>query len=121
MKEFPILGPDSVKTHVVAQAFKALMPAKYLEFHRALMSEQGRATEQVAIDTAVKLGANEAQLREKMKDPSLAEAFQINYQLANALNITGTPSYIIGNEVVPGAIGIDGLAQKIAEKRDSNG
>ncbi|PYE88231.1 DsbA family protein [Phyllobacterium leguminum] len=121
MKEFPILGPDSVKAHIVAQAFKALMPEKYLEFHRALMSLQGRATEQTAIDTAVKLGANEAQLREKMKAPDLAEAFQVNYQLANALNITGTPSYIIGDQVVPGAIGIDGLAQKIAEKRDGNG
>ncbi|MBR7518288.1 thioredoxin domain-containing protein, partial [Mycobacterium tuberculosis] len=34
MKEFPILGPDSTKAHIVAKAFKALMPEKYLEFHR---------------------------------------------------------------------------------------
>ncbi|PRD42036.1 disulfide bond formation protein DsbA [Phyllobacterium phragmitis] len=121
MKEFPILGPDSVKAHMVAKAFQSLMPGKYLEFHRALLGQQGRATEQTAIDTAVKLGADETQLREKMQAPEIATAFQDNYQIANALNITGTPSYIIGEEVVPGAIGLDGLAQKIAEQRDANG
>ncbi|WP_420961796.1 DsbA family protein [Brucella sp. IR073] len=121
MKEFPILGPDSVKAHIVAQAFKALMPEKYLEFHRTLLGNQGRATEDSAIALAVKLGADEAKLREKMKAPDITEAFQINYQLANALNITGTPSYIIGNEVVPGAIGLEGLAEKIAEQRKGNG
>jgi len=121
MKEFPILGPDSVRAHVVARAFKSLMPEKYLEFHRALLGQQGRATEQAAIDVAVKLGADETQLREKMKAPDIATAFQDNYQIANSLNITGTPSYVIGNEVVPGAIGLDGLAQKIADQRDANG
>ncbi|GGA81547.1 DSBA oxidoreductase [Brucella endophytica] len=121
MKEFPILGPDSVKAHIVAQAFKALMPEKYLEFHRALLGNQGRATEDSTIALAVKLGADEAKLREKMKSPEITEVFQTNYQLANALNITGTPSYIIGNEVVPGAIGLEGLAQKIAEERKGNG
>jgi protein-disulfide isomerase len=121
IKEFPILGPDSVKAAVVAEAFKALMPEKYLEFHRALLGNQGRATEQSAIDVAVKLGADEAKLREKMKSPEIAEIFQTNYQLANALNITGTPSYVIGNQVVPGAVGINELAEKIAEQRDGNG
>ncbi|YBV97582.1 DsbA family protein [Phyllobacteriaceae bacterium JZ32] len=121
MKEFPILGPDSVRAHMVAKAFRSLMPDKYLEFHRALLGQQGRATEQSAIDVAVKLGAEEAQLREKMKAPEIATAFQDNYQIANALNITGTPSYIIGEEVVPGAIGLEGLAQKIADQRDANG
>lgn len=121
MKEFPILGPDSVRAHMVAKAFRSLMPDKYLEFHRALLGQQGRATEQSAIDVAVKLGADEAQLREKMKAPEIATAFQDNYQIANALNITGTPSYIIGEEVVPGAIGLEGLAQKIADQRDANG
>ncbi|RCS24121.1 DsbA family protein [Phyllobacterium salinisoli] len=121
MKEFPILGPDSVKAHMVAKAFQSLMPGKYLEFHRDLLGQQGRATEQTAIDIAVKLGANEAQLREKMKSPEIATAFQNNYQIANALNITGTPSYIIGDEVVPGAIGVEGLAEKIAEQRDAKG
>lgn len=117
MKEFPILGPDSVRAHIVSQAFKSMMPDKYQDLHIALMETEGRSTEESAIAEAVKLGANEAELREKIKDPALSSSFQEAYQLANALNITGTPSYIIGTELVPGAIGKDGLMQIIAEER----
>ncbi len=117
MKEFPILGPDSVRAHIVAQAFKALMPEKYAEFHQMLLGGQERATQETAIADAVKLGADEAQLRQKMKDPAITGAFQKTYQLATQLNITGTPSYIIGDELVPGAIGLDGLVEKIAAVR----
>ncbi|WP_343314298.1 DsbA family protein [Brucella sp. BE17] len=119
LKEFPILGPDSLHAHVVAQAFKALMPEKYPEFHAVLLGAQERATEESAIADAVKLGADEKALREKMKDPAITGAFQKTYQLATQLNITGTPSYIIGDELVPGAIGADGLIEKIAEARGS--
>ncbi|KXO76636.1 DsbA family protein [Brucella anthropi] len=117
MKEFPILGPDSAKAHIVAQAFRALMPEKYAEFHEVLLGAQERATEDSAIADAVKLGADEAQLRDKMKDPAITGAFQQTYQLAQQLNITGTPSYIIGDELVPGAIGVDGLVERIAAAR----
>ena len=54
---------------------------------------------------ALSLGADEAKLREEMKDPSIAEAFSKTYDLANKLAITGTPSYVVGNEVVFGALG----------------
>lgn len=117
MKEFPILGPDSVKAHIVAQAFKSLMPEKYDQFHQVLLGAQERATEDSAIADAVELGADEAQLRDKMKDPAITGAFQKTYQLAQQLNITGTPSYIIGDELVPGAIGVEGLAERIAAVR----
>ncbi|MGU3398647.1 DsbA family protein [Brucellaceae bacterium D45D] len=119
MKEFPILGPDSLHAHVVAQAFKALMPEKYPEFHAVLLGAQERATEESAIADAVKLGADEKALREKMKDPAITSAFQATYKLATQLNITGTPSYIIGEELVPGAIGADGLIEKIAQARSA--
>lgn len=114
LKEFPILGPDSQKASVVSMAFHLMMPEKYGEFHNALLGGQGRATEAAAIKVALSLGANEATLREKMKDPSIAEALSKTYDLANKLAITGTPSYVVGNEVVFGALGQDVLAEKIA-------
>lgn len=120
MKEFPILGPDSMRAHVVAQAFKALMPEKYVEYHELLLGAQEHATEASAIADAIKLGADETQLREKMKDPAITKAFQETYQLAQKLNITGTPSYIIGNDLVPGAIGAEGLIERIAAARSAN-
>lgn len=117
MKEFPILGPDSTRAHLVAQAFKALYPDKYLQYHQILLGAQTKATEDSAIIDAVRLGADENLLREKMKDPALTTAFQEVYQLAGQLNITGTPSYVIGNELVPGAIGMEGLLERIAAAR----
>ena len=51
------------------------------------------------------LGADEAKLREEMKDPAITETFDETYELANKLAITGTPSYVVGNEVVFGALG----------------
>lgn len=113
LKEFPILGPDSQKASVVSMAFHLMMPEKYGEFHNALLGGQGRATEATAIKIALSLGADEATLREKMKDASIPEAFAKTYDLANKLAITGTPSYVVGNEVVFGALGQDVLAEKI--------
>jgi len=117
LKEFPILGPDSQKASVVSMAFHKMMPEKYGEFHNALLGGQGRATEEAAIKAALSLGADEAKLRENMKDPTILEAFSSTYELANKLAITGTPSYVVGNEVVFGALGREVLMQKIAEAK----
>jgi protein-disulfide isomerase len=117
LKEFPILGPDSTKAHVVSMAFRTLMPEKYGDFHNQLLGAPGRASEAAAIKIAVSLGADEAKLREEMKNPAINTAFEKTYELANRLAITGTPSYVVGNEVVFGALGQELLAQKIAEAR----
>lgn len=117
LKEFPILGPNSMRTHLVAQAFKRLMPEKYMELHEALMNEPKSSTEESALKIAKSLGADEAKLRELMNSKEVATSFQNAYTVAQALNISGTPSYIIGNELVPGAVGHDVLRQKIAEQR----
>lgn len=118
LKELPILGPDSQKAHVVASAFHRLMPEKYAEFHRLLLGGSGRAGEASAIKVAVSLGADEAKLREEMKNPAITENFAKTYDLANKLSITGTPSYVVGNEVVFGALGKDVLAEKIAAAKE---
>jgi protein-disulfide isomerase len=114
LKEFPILGPDSQKASVVSMAFHKMMPQKYSEFHTALLGGEGRATEAKAIKIALSLGADEAKLREHMKDPDIPEAISKTYDLANKLTITGTPSYVVGNEVIFGALGQQVLAEKIA-------
>lgn len=119
LKELPILGPDSQKAHVVSQAFHRLVPEKYAEFHNALMSDPGRAGEASAIKLAVSLGADEAKLREAMKDPSINEVFSKTYDLANKLSITGTPSYVVGDEIVYGALGQEVLSEKIAAAKQA--
>jgi protein-disulfide isomerase len=118
LKEFPILGPDSQKAHVVSMAFRKLMPEKFGDFHNQLLGGPGRASEDVAMKIALSLGADEAKLREEMKNPEIMEAFNATYELANKLSITGTPSYVVGDEVVFGALGADVLAEKIELARN---
>ncbi|PWW03523.1 protein-disulfide isomerase [Hoeflea marina] len=120
LKEFPILGPDSLAAHRVSMAFRKLMPEKYGEFHLELLGGSVHATEAHAIDIATSLGADEARLREAMKDPSVDASIKQAYTLANDLGISGTPSYVVGDEAVFGAMGADVLLSKIANVRACN-
>jgi protein-disulfide isomerase len=116
LKELPILGPDSVKAHIVAQAFRKLVPEKYAEFHRTLLG-LGHADEASALATAVGLGANEVDMKAAMDAPEIGKLFDQNNQMAQGLNITGTPSYVIKDTVVPGALGFEVLSQNVANVR----
>lgn len=120
MKEFPILGPDSQAAHLVSAALKKVAPEKYPEFHVRMLSASGRAGEAQAIKAATDLGVDETALRAAMKDPSIIEDFNKTYELASKLQITGTPSYVVGNEVVFGAMGAEVLTQKVEAARGIN-
>ncbi|MBS9720547.1 DsbA family protein [Tianweitania sp. BSSL-BM11] len=113
MKEFPILGPDSQQAHMVAAAFKRVAADKYAEFHIRLLGGSGRASEASALRLAASMGVEEAALRQAMKDPAIVEEFTQTFELANKLAISGTPAYVIGDEVVSGAIGADALKSKV--------
>ncbi|WP_332061099.1 DsbA family protein [Bartonella sp. CB74] len=104
VKDLPILGHDSTAAHTVAYAFRKQLPEKYPQFYKALLTNQGRANKATAIKIAVSLGADEKKLRNAIKDPTLLNSFKENIQIASALNITGTPSYIIGDKVLIGAV-----------------
>ena len=117
LKEYPILGEDSLKAHVVAQSFRKLMPDKYAAFHRQLLGGEARADESRAIEVALSLGADEAALRKGMTSPEISALFDLNHALATKLNITGTPSYVIKDDVVFGAMGAAVLSGKIANVR----
>ncbi|WP_407966055.1 DsbA family protein [Bartonella sp. C271] len=104
IKDLPILGPDSIETHIIAYVFRKLFPEKYFQFHKKLLMSQGRANEAKAIKIAVSLGANEKELRNAMQNSNLQKFFQENIQIASALNITGTPAYIIGDKIFIGAV-----------------
>ena len=118
LKEFPILGPESEQAHRVAFAFYDLYPEKYTEFHLRLLGGEGRANEDTAMKVATDLGGDEDALRKQMDDPTIAERIRSTYELANALGISGTPAYVIGDEVISGALGEDVLTTKIANVRE---
>lgn len=114
-KEFPVLGQQS---YVAARAALAAgRQGKYLEFHRGLMASQG--TDDAAIKgISDRLGLNFAALQRDMADPKLAEQIDRNIRLAAALEINGTPAYIIGERMIPGAIDAESLTGLIALERE---
>ncbi|WP_420409104.1 DsbA family protein [Hoeflea sp.] len=117
LKEFPILGPDSVAAHQVSMAFRKLAPEQYGDYHMALLGADVRASEAVAIELAKEYGVEEEALREAMNDPAIEESIRLSYQLADTLGISGTPSFVLGDETVFGAVGSEALLAKIANVR----
>ncbi len=117
LKEFPILGDDSLAAHRVSVAMQRIAPEQAVDFHVELLGGRGRATEERAIEVAVELGVDEAELRKAMEDPSIAELFTDTYRIADSLGITGTPSYVVGDEAVFGAVGVGPLTAKVENMR----
>ena len=118
LKEFPILGDDSIAAHRVSTALMRTAPEHYEEFHLQLLGGRDRATEARAIEIATSLGVDETALRKAMEDEAVTDSFREAYQIADGLGITGTPSYIIGDEAVFGAVGIPTLTDKLANLRN---
>jgi protein-disulfide isomerase len=116
-KEFPILGPSSVVAARAALAAWNLDQSKYEVFHAALMKSRGGLSEGKILRIATKSGFDEVKLKTAMKDPKIEAAIQKNHSIAQALKITGTPAFIIGNKIIPGAIDIDAMKKIIAEVR----
>ena len=117
LKEFPILGPQSVVAARAALAIWKLDSKRYMPFHASMMKTRGKLTEATIFDLAAEAGLNPAALKKAMTEPWIDLALQKNDGLAAALNITGTPAFVIGNQVVPGAVDMETLKEMVAAAR----
>jgi len=116
LKEFPILSNESIDAARVG-VLVSEADVDYWSFHEALFSSRGKVDKAVALDAAGSLGLSPVNLELQMGEARVAKTIQTSYEIAQALNITGTPTYIIGNEIIPGAIGVDDLRTRIANMR----
>jgi protein-disulfide isomerase len=120
IKEFPILGPGSVTASRAAMA--ALMQDdgdKYLAFNDAMMSFQGDLNEPAVLRIARSVGLDLRQLRQDMESEEITEKIARTHQLAQALSITGTPTFVVGGQMVRGFLPADQLAAVIEEERQA--
>jgi protein-disulfide isomerase len=119
LKEFPVLGPGSVEAAQVAVAVRMQDKTgkKYLEFHQKLLGGRGQADRAHALAVAKDIGMNMAQIDKDMQSPEVKATLEENFKLAEQLGLNGTPSYVIGDNVVVGAIGLQGLEEKINTAR----
>jgi len=118
LKEFPVLGEASVEASQVSMAFSELKPDLYGEFHIALLSMDGIKDGERAIQLAQSMGVSRQEVEQKMESIDISQAIQDIYVLAEGLGISGTPSYVVGSEVVFGAVGYDQL--KTTLERQTN-
>jgi len=113
-KEFPVLGPQS--TFAAKAALAASRQGKYVEFHNALMTAE--ITDEDSIKSISKtLGVDYSKLQKDMADLQIDEQITRNQRLAQSLDINGTPAYIIGDRIIPGAIDVASMTNILAEQR----
>jgi len=118
-KEFPILGPDSVVAARAAVAAWKIDPEKYVAFHTDLMASRGALSEQRVLDMAQRIGFDPEQLLRAMEDPAVDAELQGNIALGGRIGVRGTPAFIIGGRLVPGAIDLEQMRRLIAAARQS--
>ncbi len=116
LKEFPILSEESVAAARVAVAV-GKTDVDYWAFHQALFTSRGQVTGDSALLEAEKLGLNRVSLSLDMQSAEVTKVIERSYELAKQLNVSGTPAYIIGDELIPGAIGLEELRNRIANMR----
>src|SRR5271155_2655279 len=119
LKEFPVLGEGSVEAARVAVAARMQDPSgkKYVEFHQKLLGGRGPADKARALAVAKDIGLDMARLEKDMTSDEVKKTIDEDMKLADALGVSGTPSYVVGEEVIVGAVGLDTLKEKIKAGR----
>ena len=115
-KELPVLGEDSVRAARAALASRMQDESLYLDFHFALMSANdlsANGIRTIAADT----GLDPDRLEQDMESDEISKAIDANYQLASALGIEGTPAFVVGDNLIPGAVDKSRLTSLIEEAR----
>lgn len=114
-KEFPILGPDSL--FAAKAALAAQLQGKYGAFHKALIGARTRVTEAVVLKIAGEAGLDVERMKTDMQQPDIQALIDRNTELAQALRITGTPGFVVGDQIFPGATDLETMKKLIRQAR----
>src|SRR5215475_14209821 len=117
LKEFPVLSEGSVEAAKVAVAVRMQDPKKYLDFHTKLLGGRGPADKARAMAAAKDAGLDTARIEKDLASPEVKATIEENMKLAEEMGLNGTPSYVIGKQIVIGAVGVEGLKEKIGIAR----
>lgn len=115
-KEWPILGPVSEFASRAAIASRKQGDRKYLAFHNAMMSAK-QVTRESVLALAAKVGLDTGRLERDMQSPEVDSVLGRNFALAKALQLNGTPSFIIGGTLLRGARDLDTMLSIVADER----
>lgn len=117
-KEFPILGEQSLLSSRFAIATRiAHGDDAYGEMNDALMTMRADMTELSLSQLAMELGLDPEPILDAMDDPLVQTTIEVNHSLAQRLGITGTPTFVFGDQMVRGAIGLQDMAMMVDTMR----
>jgi len=115
LKEFPILGEAS--QFAARAALAAHKQGKYRELHLALMAFKGQMSESDVRQAATDAGLDMAKFELDLQAADVVAEINDNHQLGEAIGVRGTPAFVIGDELIPGALGPDEMRRRIAAAR----
>ncbi len=113
-REWPILSEGS--RFAARASLAAQKQGRYKEFHFKLMS-LNRATEESVLKAAQEFGYDIEKLQADMADPKIDQHIETSNRLSGALGFTGTPSFVVGTQAIPGLVSYEDLTQVIADER----
>ncbi|WHZ24667.1 MAG: 27kDa outer membrane protein [Nitrospira sp.] len=114
-KDFPILGEASELAAKAALA--SVLQGKHRTFHEALLAAKGDLTKEQILHIAQGEGLDITRLERDMANPEWQAVIDRNRLLAKNLGINGTPAFIVGHDLVPGALDINMLQELVARRR----
>lgn len=118
LKDFPVLGADSVEASRVALAAKMQLKGdKVFEFHTRLMELKGPVNGERTLNLAKEMGLDVARLQKDMSGADIKTALARTADIGDKLRLNGTPAFIIGEEVIVGAVGLEALGSAVASVR----
>ncbi len=121
-KELPILGADSLKASKLAIAVYKIAPAKYLDFHFALMDDSSDSSIDQKVQNICKtLGIDNAKLYKEIEDPSVQSVIDKNLEIAKGIGFRSTPTVIVNEQLIPGYVNYDKLMSIINVNNVGNG
>ncbi|MCZ4272965.1 DsbA family protein [Maritalea porphyrae] len=118
LKEFPILSQGSVDAARIAVLVARDKDVSYMDFHQQVFASRGQIDKATALKAAEALGMNPIELELQMGDKTVTDTIGRNYQIADSLGISSTPNFIIGDEILRGAVGIAEMREKVKNMRE---
>jgi protein-disulfide isomerase len=118
LKDFPVLGPGSIEAAKIASAVRNQFKGeRFWEYHLRLLGSHGPVGKAQALAVAKELGADMDRLEKESEMAEVRKGIEETMQLADALSLSGTPSFVVGSDVVVGAVGYNELKNKIGNVR----
>lgn len=114
-KDFPILGEVSV--FGARAALAAREQGKHQAFHEAMLASENELTQEEVLAIAQRVGLDVKKLESDLQAPEWQAAIDRNHALAKLLGISGTPGFVVGSEVYPGALELPGLKALVKQAR----